>query len=1197
MKKILNSYYFFIILYIVLLIISLVPYYSNGQVILGQEGNNFLDFSVYLGNYRDTWQTIFGVGTFNTSVNSSFPNIYFLVLLQKLIGSKQIVNFILIFLIYFLPFLAIFQVCKTFKIRSFITFLVSLFYIVNPFTLYYLSSNLNHCNVLILAAAPLFFWLILKFYHDNFKLFFFFGFTSLMFSFVHVNPPLMVINQISIILSIIIISYFYHENISLIQMFKKYLTVFTSFFLFNFWWIINWLYIFLDVQQGYTKEFALSWLRGSGKFIPLFWKTFNLIGLLTYPLSPEYDFFNKYYAYTPIFMSIPILLVVIYFLLRKKRTKKYQLILGLLLMTTGFLVKGVNGLFGSVYGFMVMKLPFFSIFKTAGEKWGVLFIFLLTLYLIVIFKELEKNRFYHYTLVFFIIYIVYCSIPLVTSNFIPDYKSSDLITGSRKFKDKIEYQSLRKELNNGPEQYRALSLPGSWNYQVALQIEGKKFYTGLDPVVSNINKPFITPYSGSFTQRFGVLFDEISHPDYLNFLGFFNVKKIVINKDMYPWFGFRGRESIFEIEEILDKKLKSSKNEVIDIYDVGDYYLPRFYVPQELIYSSNNTQDNMPDIISAENFLRRTALFINPYEETSEGENFESDLVKENSSQIVVIGDIQSAGDEKRLRAGVKGMNPGGVLFPYARWKPGSIVYPFLQKKEQSIKNQFLDQPEKMFEQHLFFAAKRITEIQKWDKSLTEEQFVEVLARYKNEMQAAIENLNAVRQTGKESFMLLVKIEVSFEAHQKLLLDVLKGDYGRGSTRTKLAEAALTDIDNQLKEILKGFSQIKYYFEIPQSGEYEILVENSGISPECRLEDITSEVNDKFIASASAQLTDGKWLSFGKKRFKQGEHWLEFIQPDSQNLLTKNWQKLESKIEIDEENKLSAGAQPFTIYHDIKNWQPRTVYKLSFKYKIGREGRLKVLLIEEKEKVDTTWFDKGVINEPPTKFNILVEEQLKNKDDDANKWQDFSVVVNSDRNAKVARLSIKDEENDPKQINTVMLKDIQLETITELQVILRKVDKIHYFEIPKITFQKINPTKYIINVEDAVDPYFLVFSESFHRGWKAYINGRVDHNGKIVGSYFDGEIKEKEAKSEFFDRYPFQTWRKKPLADDQHIVMNGYANSWYITPEDADGQTNYQIVIEYWSQRLFYIGVLVTLATIIITLTISFWGKLKPIRS
>lgn len=46
---------------------------------------------------------------------------------------------------------------------------------------------------------------------------------------------------------------------------------------------------------------------------------------------------------------------------------------------------------------------------------------------------------------------------------------------------------------------------------------------------------------------------------------------------------------------------------------------------------------------------------------------------------------------------------------------------------------------------------------------------------------------------------------------------------------------------------------------------------------------------------------------------------------------------------------------------------------------------------------------------------------------------------------------------------------------------------------PEITFKKINPTRYVVDVK-AERPFWLVFSESFHTGWKAY--GRKKKEGR-----------------------------------------------------------------------------------------------------
>jgi len=142
---------------------------------------------------------------------------------------------------------------------------------------------------------------------------------------------------------------------------------------------------------------------------------------------------------------------------------------------------------------------------------------------------------------------------------------------------------------------------------------------------------------------------------------------------------------------------------------------------------------------------------------------------------------------------------------------------------------------------------------------------------------------------------------------------------------------------------------------------------------------------------------------------------------------------------------------------------------------------------------------------------------------------------------------------------------------------------LEYNKVPKITFVKINPTKYKIKVENAKEPYLLVFSESFHKDWKLYVNsGSDDKNfGKIVESYFDGDIKEGTHRNIFFELATFETWNKKALNENRHLIANGFANSWYITPEDIGNKEDYELIIEFWPQRLVYMGLLISIITLI----------------
>ncbi|GAG60024.1 unnamed protein product, partial [marine sediment metagenome] len=163
--------------------------------------------------------------------------------------------------------------------------------------------------------------------------------------------------------------------------------------------------------------------------------------------------------------------------------------------------------------------------------------------------------------------------------------------------------------------------------------------------------------------------------------------------------------------------------------------------------------------------------------------------------------------------------------------------------------------------------------------------------------------------------------------------------------------------------------------------------------------------------------------------------------------------------------------------------------------------------------------------------------------------------------------------------------------------------------IPKITFVKINPTKYKVKVENTKEPYTLVFSESFNKGWKAYIYNQpstINHQlyDNITASYFNEEIKEGTHKNVFLDINTFETLGKKPIPEDRHLIANGYANSWVIMPEDSKGLEDYEIIIEFWPQRLFYIGLTISTFTFLGCLCYLVYGlcmrkkrvKVKQVR-
>lgn len=139
--------------------------------------------------------------------------------------------------------------------------------------------------------------------------------------------------------------------------------------------------------------------------------------------------------------------------------------------------------------------------------------------------------------------------------------------------------------------------------------------------------------------------------------------------------------------------------------------------------------------------------------------------------------------------------------------------------------------------------------------------------------------------------------------------------------------------------------------------------------------------------------------------------------------------------------------------------------------------------------------------------------------------------------------------------------------------------------LPKIQFEKINPTKYKIKVFDAQASYMLVFSESFHKNWKVFISKDE--------SLTDAIIQEGIHKNAFFDRTLFETWGKTPIADDRHFQVNGYANAWNIIPQDTGGKENYELTVEMTSQRIFYVSLALSL---IVFVGCVLWGVILFVK-
>lgn len=622
----------------------LVVIFSGDYLILGGEGNYFTDPRLlldYLGLFPSWSPVINGIGFPNPVVNCFSVFFNFLSLLQKLGMSFKTVNILSVFLVYVLPFLSmLWMLCRILKIDFKISYILSLFYILNPYSMLHLQG-LMFWNAAPLFVLPLVFGCIYKYYFIKFRLFLFLGILTSILSYALCNVPYLGIFHIFLFISVVIISYMRGLGFNFKAILGNLLVIELSFIFFNVWWLINFLrFVFQDVSNFYSTEFAVGWVKAYVIIGDVLGRFFSLRTLVSF--EKNYYFSDFYYSIPlTIVLFIPFFLIICHFLIKTKKQENSGdqqnmfTVTILFVLLVIFLNKGASEPFGDVYIWMLNSIPFFSIFKSPIEKFSVLLLFLLTLALVSVFRDTKKKWPYN----LFFIYLIVCSIPYLTLSFMPEYKFETSGEGkfiSRKYLDKEDYFNAREFLNKNKLDYRNVSLPGSANYQVTiLNHDGNRYYRGMDPFNSAVNKSFITAYSEPIPHFFDSIFNNFSNSSIEGTFNIYNVKKIIFNKDIYPSFGnFREKMSFKELSAVFSKIGERQDYNSIVIFNRRDF-LPHFYTAEQLAMPLISTIDKLPKIMVTANYQGRPAIYFqNQNENYSTAYKRMSVLANKNSGHI-----------------------------------------------------------------------------------------------------------------------------------------------------------------------------------------------------------------------------------------------------------------------------------------------------------------------------------------------------------------------------------------------------------------------------------------------------------------------------------------------------------------------------------------------------------------------------------
>ncbi|MBI4845325.1 MAG: hypothetical protein HY810_02445 [Candidatus Omnitrophica bacterium] len=148
---------------------------------------------------------------------------------------------------------------------------------------------------------------------------------------------------------------------------------------------------------------------------------------------------------------------------------------------------------------------------------------------------------------------------------------------------------------------------------------------------------------------------------------------------------------------------------------------------------------------------------------------------------------------------------------------------------------------------------------------------------------------------------------------------------------------------------------------------------------------------------------------------------------------------------------------------------------------------------------------------------------------------------------------------------------------------------------PEIIFKKFNPTKYLVKVQGAKKPFWLVFSEGFHSEWKLYKCQSIDCGPEFFSEvdleYPDISVKESKP---FFKFTPgdIKFLFEKPF-DIIHEEVNEYSNGWYIDPDKLGLGEDFTFVLFFYPQAFFYLGFLISIGSFLCCLVCYITGFLN----
>lgn len=880
----------------------------------------------------------------------------------------------------------------------------------------------------------------------------------------------------------------------------------------NLWWIsqtFNYVYSgsFSAVQQA---SFS------SGNNLQILTTLSRKLGNLIYLLRFEHaSFFSvdsdiewvKLYNFPPfVFWSFIMSLVIFLPLILKKKSNQVLLLGGLVILSI-FLAKGNNSPFGELFSLAFVKFSFLQPFRNAFEKFG----FILQLasaplfaYGAYIIQGKVKKSWQKFIYLMFLLWFALLGFPYWTGLVFTGTEIPTNIPGiGYQVKVPDYYNEATKWLTSQGNSFRLIALPLGGE---GITYKWDKGYAGVElsnqllPTASvsfQTNIPFYNDISGGLEGAF------LGRSDFTKIMNILNAKYVMLRNDI-DWQTRRMRDP-GRILQITKEKEKDGLLKRVSNFGALTFWENPKWVDRR-IYSSNKAILTSKPKISDIQFLADDSSMLIGY-------NIDQ-------KDIWIRRDILHPVAKFSLESNLKPMfEKRQDIFPHVRFSSGSKIYSLLLFKEELE----LDAIPDLFDR-LDFAiqllGKRLVEAKSEAELNNPSGVLTALRQYEHLLEKVESSIFKDQQLITDSANQLIKQEelyFIFLRHKAVLMDLINRFSDNKMVLDALAQTQKL-IDAKLIKVriqpTYGFKEgnefpikkrIVHKFNVINKGEYELLWGNASWSKYYRnATGMEFLQTDDQLISKKATFNESGLRTYGKINLTSGIHEIGINTPDEINLVD-----APSEINL----KVQYGSEQRSF--PIKDYEPDAVYTLVFDYWIKTGSGVQILVEANNAKIN--------LGETEADFSKFLGQ-----DNYDFKEKHFSSLFKLNGSADAAKLIFKVKPwNDCESVfftrnkdqckdenfrrpydrsTEVVIKNISITRNLVDEPILVKSNSVSSVKPPQITFEKINPTKYVLDITDAKEPYVIVLSELFDPGWKIFTSAGSELKGKHfqVNAYANG---------------------------------------------------------------------------------------------